>query len=88
MTGHERRTTAEPSFDLHGIEGGHGAKIASVIPHRAAANLSLRLVRGQSPAEVEAAFAKRMRDAAPAGSLSRPAYSPPRRRSRKRPGSR
>ena len=44
------RTTAEPSVDVNGIEGGSPRLQKTVIPIEAQANVSMRLAPGQDPA--------------------------------------
>src|SRR6266540_2661103 len=45
--------TAAPTFELHGIVGGYsGSRIKTIVPHRAEAKLSTRLVPDQKPADV------------------------------------
>jgi len=51
------RTTIRPSLDLHGVLGGYqGAGIKTVIPARALAKLTFRLVPDQDPDEVARLF--------------------------------
>jgi acetylornithine deacetylase/succinyl-diaminopimelate desuccinylase-like protein len=46
-------TTIEPTFEVHGLTGGYsGAGIKTIVPHRAEAKLSCRLVPNQTPARV------------------------------------
>jgi Acetylornithine deacetylase/Succinyl-diaminopimelate desuccinylase and related deacylases len=46
-------TTIEPTFEVHGLTGGYsGAGIKTIVPHRAEAKLSCRLVPDQTPAGV------------------------------------
>jgi|SRR5579862_2335562 len=74
------RTTAEPSFEVHGIETGSPRLQKTVIPVEAAANVSLRLAPGQDVDVMAAALERLLRDAAPAGAeltLERWAASPP-----------
>ncbi len=62
------RIWARPTLDVHGIVGGYiapGAK--TVIPARATAKLSIRLVPDQQPAEVIAALEARVKELAPPG---------------------
>ena len=62
------RLWARPTFEVHGIRGGftgEGAK--TVIPARAVAKISLRLVADQRPAEAEAQLKKAVREATPRG---------------------
>ncbi|MGH9533480.1 MAG: dipeptidase [Terriglobales bacterium] len=63
-----QRTWARPTLEVHGIPGGFTAAGAkTVIPARAAAKISLRLVPDQSPAAVAAAFERRVRELTPPG---------------------
>jgi len=42
-----------PTFEVHGLTGGYtGAGIKTIVPHRAEAKLSCRLVPDQTPAGV------------------------------------
>jgi acetylornithine deacetylase/succinyl-diaminopimelate desuccinylase-like protein len=61
------RTWAEPSVDVHGIAGGSPQLIKTVLPVRAEANLSIRLVPDQDPDVIADALGQMLRDAAPAG---------------------
>jgi acetylornithine deacetylase/succinyl-diaminopimelate desuccinylase-like protein len=61
------RTTAEPSVDVNGIEGGSPRLQKTVIPVEAQANVSMRLAPGQKPEEVVPVFQQLVRDAAPEG---------------------
>ena len=79
------RTTAEPALDVNGIETGSPRLEKTVLPVRAAANVSVRLAPGQDPDTIAAAFAQLMSDAVPAGaeldlrrmSSARPGIVPP-----------
>src|SRR5581483_296983 len=74
------RTTAEPSFEVHGIDAGSPHLQKTVIPVEAVANVSLRLAPGQDVEEISAALERLLRDAAPPGSelsIERWAASPP-----------
>jgi acetylornithine deacetylase/succinyl-diaminopimelate desuccinylase-like protein len=79
------RTTAEPSFEVNGIESGSPHLEKTVLPVRAVANVSLRLAPGQDPGTIAAAFEQLIRAAAPQGaeltltqnSSSRPGIVPP-----------
>jgi len=61
------RTWAEPSVDVHGIQGGSPVLQKTVIAAEAEANVSIRLVGDQDPAVIRPAFESLLRDAAPAG---------------------
>ena len=61
------RTWAEPSLDIHGIVGGEARLQKTIVPVVAEANVSVRLVPGQSPEEVSAACERLIRSGAPAG---------------------
>lgn len=53
------RTWARPTLDVHGMPGGFiGAGAKTVIPAKAIAKISMRLVPNQSPAEVFAQYKK------------------------------
>jgi acetylornithine deacetylase/succinyl-diaminopimelate desuccinylase-like protein len=62
-----RRTTAEPSLDVHGIVGGSPLLQKTVLPVTAEANLSIRLAPGQDVNEILAALERLLRDAVPEG---------------------
>jgi acetylornithine deacetylase/succinyl-diaminopimelate desuccinylase-like protein len=62
------RTWARPTLEVHGIRGGfigEGAK--TVIPARAVAKVSMRLVANQDPAEATAQLVKALKDVCPKG---------------------
>jgi acetylornithine deacetylase/succinyl-diaminopimelate desuccinylase-like protein len=61
------RTTAEPSLEVNGIESGSPHLKKTVLPVRAAANVSVRLAPGQRPEAIAAAFERLIRDAVPEG---------------------
>jgi acetylornithine deacetylase/succinyl-diaminopimelate desuccinylase-like protein len=61
------RTFAEPSVDVHGIQGGEALLQKTVLPVLAEANVSVRLAPGQEVDEIAAAFERLLHDAAPAG---------------------
>ncbi len=74
------RTTAEPSFEVHGIATGSPHLQKTVIPVEAVANVSLRLAPGQDVEQIGAALERLLREAAPAGAeltIERWASSPP-----------
>jgi acetylornithine deacetylase/succinyl-diaminopimelate desuccinylase-like protein len=62
------RTFAEPTFEIHGIEGGSPRFQKTVIPVEAVANVSMRLAPGQRVAEIAPEFERLLREAAPEGS--------------------
>ena len=62
------RTWARPTLEVHGIAGGYiapGAK--TVIPAKATAKVSMRLVPNQKPDKIIAAFKKFVKENTPAG---------------------
>jgi acetylornithine deacetylase/succinyl-diaminopimelate desuccinylase-like protein len=61
------RTFAEPSVDVHGVEGGSPQLQKTVLPVLAEANVSIRLAPGQDPQEIAEAFERLLREAAPEG---------------------
>ena len=61
------RTWAEPALDVHGVEGGSPQLVKTVLPVLAEANLSIRLVPGQDPAQIAEAVPGLLNAAAPAG---------------------
>jgi acetylornithine deacetylase/succinyl-diaminopimelate desuccinylase-like protein len=62
------RIWARPTFEVHGIAGGFtGTGAKTVIPARAAAKVSFRLVQNQIPDKVVAAFRKFVEENAPEG---------------------
>jgi acetylornithine deacetylase/succinyl-diaminopimelate desuccinylase-like protein len=61
------RTFAEPALDINGIDSGSPYLQKTVIPVRAAANVSIRLATGQNLEEIAAAFERLVRAALPAG---------------------
>ena len=63
---HYERTTIRPAFTVNGISGGHsGAGSKAVIPSRATAKLSFRLVPDQDPNDVERLLRRRLVALAP-----------------------
>jgi acetylornithine deacetylase/succinyl-diaminopimelate desuccinylase-like protein len=49
--------SARPTFEVHGIAGGYtGPGSKSIVPHRAEAKVSMRLVPGQDPARIARLF--------------------------------
>jgi acetylornithine deacetylase/succinyl-diaminopimelate desuccinylase-like protein len=62
------RTWARPTLEVHGIAGGFtGAGAKTVIPARATAKVSMRMVPNQDPGKIIAAFKKFVADHTPAG---------------------
>jgi len=63
-----QRRWARPTCDVNGITTGYqGAGAKTVIPSRASAKVSMRLVPDQDPADIAAAFEGTMRERCPAG---------------------
>jgi acetylornithine deacetylase/succinyl-diaminopimelate desuccinylase-like protein len=62
------RTWARPTLEVHGIAGGFtGAGAKTVIPARATAKVSMRMVPNQNPEKIIAAYKKFVADNTPAG---------------------
>jgi len=62
------RNWARPTFEVHGMPGGFiGAGSKTVIPSRASAKISMRLVANQDPAEIGRLFEAHVRSLAPRG---------------------
>ncbi|MFN2468050.1 MAG: M20/M25/M40 family metallo-hydrolase [Gaiellaceae bacterium] len=61
------RTFAEPSLDVHGLEGGSPRLQKTVLPVVAEANLSIRLAPGQTVEAVAPEVERLLREAAPEG---------------------
>jgi len=62
------RVTIRPSLSVTGISGGYsGSGVKSIIPEKARAKLSFRLVPNQIPEEVERQLRSYLRDLAPPG---------------------
>ena len=62
------RTWARPTLDVHGIPGGFtGAGAKTVIPAKALAKVSMRLVPGMTPAKTFALYKKYVEEITPAG---------------------
>ncbi len=62
------RTWARPTLDVHGIPGGFiGAGAKTVIPAKAVAKVSMRLVPGMTPAKSFALYKSYVEKIAPAG---------------------
>src|SRR5262249_36672409 len=54
---HLERRWARPTFEINGIYGGYmGAGSSTIVPSRAGAKVSMRLVANQSASEIEKAF--------------------------------
>jgi acetylornithine deacetylase/succinyl-diaminopimelate desuccinylase-like protein len=74
------RTWAEPSVDVHGIQGGSAVLQKTVIPVEAEANVSIRIVGDQDPLVIMPVFEQLLRAAAPEGTeieFTVMAFSPP-----------
>lgn len=66
------RTWSRPTFDIHGMPGGFiGPGSKTVIPARAAAKVSMRLVPDQRASEIERSFQAAVQDLTPQGYRSR-----------------
>jgi acetylornithine deacetylase/succinyl-diaminopimelate desuccinylase-like protein len=61
------RTLAGPAVDVHGITGGEALLQKTVLPVSAEANVSIRLAPGQDVDEIDRAFQRVLREAAPEG---------------------
>jgi acetylornithine deacetylase/succinyl-diaminopimelate desuccinylase-like protein len=61
------RTFAEPTFEINGIASGSPVLEKTVLPVEAVANVSLRLVAGQDPEQIQATAERLLTEAAPAG---------------------
>jgi acetylornithine deacetylase/succinyl-diaminopimelate desuccinylase-like protein len=61
------RTWAEPSVDVHGLEGGSPRLLKTVLPVLAEANVSIRLAPGQTVERIAPEVERLLRGAAPAG---------------------
>ena len=62
------RTWARPTLEVHGIAGGFtGAGAKTVIPARATAKVSMRMVPNQNPEKIIAAYKKFVADNKPSG---------------------
>ncbi len=61
------RTFAEPALDVNGIDSGSPYVVKTVLPIRAAANVSVRLAPGQAVSVIAPAFEALIRAAVPAG---------------------
>jgi acetylornithine deacetylase/succinyl-diaminopimelate desuccinylase-like protein len=62
------RTWARPTVDVHGIPGGFtGAGAKTVIPAKAVAKVSMRLVPGMTPAKAFSQYKNYVEEIAPAG---------------------
>ncbi len=60
------RVWARPTLEVHGIAGGFtGAGAKTVIPARATAKVSMRLVPNQDPDKIVAAYKKFVRENTP-----------------------
>jgi acetylornithine deacetylase/succinyl-diaminopimelate desuccinylase-like protein len=63
------RTWAEPSVDVHGVEGGSAHLQKTVVPVSAEANVSIRLAPGQDVETIAATAERLLRDNAPDGAV-------------------
>ena len=62
------RTSIRPTLDVNGIWGGYtGEGAKTVLPSKASAKISMRLVPNQTPDEITALFTKHFMSIAPAG---------------------
>jgi acetylornithine deacetylase/succinyl-diaminopimelate desuccinylase-like protein len=61
------RTVASPAVDVHGFAAGEANFQKTVLPVAAEANVSIRLAAGQDVDEIDEAFQRLLREAAPAG---------------------
>jgi acetylornithine deacetylase/succinyl-diaminopimelate desuccinylase-like protein len=61
------RTWGEPAVDVHGIEGGSPQLQKTVLPVLAEANVSMRLIAGQTPEQMFPVLKRLIEEAAPAG---------------------
>jgi acetylornithine deacetylase/succinyl-diaminopimelate desuccinylase-like protein len=62
------RTSTRPTLDVNGIWGGYiGEGAKTVLPSKAFAKISMRLVPNQKPAEISALFKKHFESIAPKG---------------------
>jgi acetylornithine deacetylase/succinyl-diaminopimelate desuccinylase-like protein len=61
------RTLASPAVDVHGLGGGEPLLQKTVLPVAAEANVSIRLAPGQDVDQIDEAFQRLLRDAAPQG---------------------
>ncbi len=60
------RTWARPTLEVHGMPGGFtGAGAKTVIPARASAKISMRLVPNQDPGKIRDAFERRVKELTP-----------------------
>jgi acetylornithine deacetylase/succinyl-diaminopimelate desuccinylase-like protein len=74
------RTLAGPAVDVHGIAVGEPHMQKTVLPVAAEANVSIRVAPGQDTEEIDRAFQRILREAAPAGTeleLERWSSAPP-----------
>jgi acetylornithine deacetylase/succinyl-diaminopimelate desuccinylase-like protein len=62
------RRSARPTFDINGLTSGYqGEGAKTVLPSKASAKFSFRLVPNQDPMKISAALEKRLRELCPAG---------------------
>jgi acetylornithine deacetylase/succinyl-diaminopimelate desuccinylase-like protein len=61
-----RAVSTRPTFEVHGITGGYpGPGVKAIVPHRAEAKVSMRLVPGQDPARIARLFRMFVREQNP-----------------------
>ncbi|MDD1666388.1 MAG: M20/M25/M40 family metallo-hydrolase [Methanomicrobiales archaeon] len=61
-----RAVSTRPTFEVHGISGGYtGPGTKAVVPHRAEAKVSMRLVPGQDPGRIARIFREFVRERNP-----------------------
>ena len=75
-----RRTFAEPSVDVHGLEGGSPQLQKTVLPVLGEANLSIRLAPGQTVEAIAPELERLLHESAPSGAdveLERRSAAPP-----------
>src|SRR5207248_1889622 len=61
------RTWAEPATDVHGIEGGSPQLQKTVLPVVGEANVSMRLIAGQTPEQMFPVLKRLLEEGVPAG---------------------
>jgi acetylornithine deacetylase/succinyl-diaminopimelate desuccinylase-like protein len=61
-----KAVSTRPTFEVHGITGGYaGPGVKAIVPHRAGATASMRLVPGQDPARIARLFREFVREKNP-----------------------